>query len=60
MKTIEELNALKNEIEALNRKLADLTEDELAQVTGGTEQGENELTRKLGRHNVREPLTEGD
>ena len=35
MKTKEELNALKSEIEALNAKLAELTEDELRQVTGG-------------------------
>ena len=35
MKTKEELNALKNEVETLNKKLAELTEEELAQVTGG-------------------------
>ena len=35
MKTKEELNALKNEVENLNKKLAELTEDELAQVAGG-------------------------
>ena len=35
MKTAEELNALKEEVEALNKKLAELTEEELAQVTGG-------------------------
>ena len=35
MKTPEELNALKNEVEALNKKLAELTDEELAQVTGG-------------------------
>ena len=34
MKT-EELNALKAEVEALRKKLAKLTEDELQQVTGG-------------------------
>ena len=37
MKTKEELNALKSEVEALNKKLAELTEEELAQVVGGTE-----------------------
>ena len=36
MKTKEELNALKEEFEALNRKLAELTEDELKLVSGGT------------------------
>lgn len=35
MKTKEELNALKAEVEVLNKKLAELTEEELKQVTGG-------------------------
>ena len=35
MKSTEELNALKEEIEVLNKKLAELTEDELMQVSGG-------------------------
>ena len=35
MKTKEELNALKNEVETLNKKLSGLTEDELKQVVGG-------------------------
>ena len=35
MKSKEELNALKEEVENLNKKLAELTEEELAQVTGG-------------------------
>ena len=35
MKTIEELNALKEEVKALNAKLYALTEEELAQVSGG-------------------------
>ena len=35
MKTAEDLNALKEEVEALNEKLHELTEEELAQVTGG-------------------------
>ena len=35
MKTIEELNTLKNEVETLNKKLAELTVEELAQVPGG-------------------------
>ena len=35
MKTPEELNALKEEVEAVNEKLRELTEDELAQVSGG-------------------------
>ena len=39
MKTKEELNALKEEVEALNKKRRELTEDELAQVLGGIEPG---------------------
>ena len=35
MKTKEELNALKEEVETMNKKLAELTEEELAQVAGG-------------------------
>ena len=37
MKTKGELNALKKEVKTLNKKLAKLTEEELAQVVGGTE-----------------------
>ena len=36
MKTKEELTALKEEVETVSRKLADLTIEELEQVTGGT------------------------
>ena len=35
MKTKEELDTLKEEVETLNKKLRELTEEELAQVTGG-------------------------
>ena len=35
MKTKEELNALKEEVEALNKKLAELSDEELQQVAGG-------------------------
>ena len=37
MKTKEELNTIKEEIKTLNEKLKELTEEELAQVTGGSE-----------------------
>ena len=37
MKTKEELRALKEEVKALSKKLAELTDEELAQVSGGTE-----------------------
>ena len=35
-KTKDELNALKEEAETLNRKLHELTDEELEQVSGGT------------------------
>ena len=34
-KTQEELNAIKEEVESMNKKLAELTDEELKQVTGG-------------------------
>ena len=36
-KTKEELNKLEEEVEAVNEKLSELTEEELAQVNGGVE-----------------------
>ena len=54
MKTKEELNALKEEVEAVNRKLHELTDDELEQVIAGCGAGlensdgsESEIIRKL-------------
>ena len=35
MKTPEELNTLKEEVETLNKKLHELTDEELSFVTGG-------------------------
>ena len=35
MKTNEELTALKEEMESLKKKLCELTEEEMEQVTGG-------------------------
>ena len=35
MKTKEELTAIKEEFEALNKKLAELSDEEIKQVTGG-------------------------
>ena len=35
MKTKEELTALKEEVDALSKKLAELSDEELAQVAGG-------------------------
>lgn len=37
MKTKEELNALKEEVKALHKRLSELNEDELNQITGGTD-----------------------
>lgn len=42
MKTKEELNVLKEEVEALNKKLHELTEEELKHVTGGVASGIDE------------------
>ena len=36
-KSKEELDALKEEVESINEKLAELTEEEIAQVNGGAE-----------------------
>ncbi len=36
MKTKEELKALKTEVDSLKKKLAELSEDELEEVIGGT------------------------
>ena len=35
MKSLEELNTIKKEVEELNEKLAELTDEELAQIAGG-------------------------
>ena len=35
MKSKEELNALKEEVETVSRKLAELTEEDLSQITAG-------------------------
>ena len=35
MKSKKELNALKKEVETVNKKLAELSDEELEQVTGG-------------------------
>ena len=40
MKTKEELHALKGEVETLNKKLAELTDHELEEVTAGSDFGE--------------------
>ena len=58
MKTPAELNALKEEVETLNKKLAELTEDELKLVSGGFDpfeklegffQGDDPFSPRLGK-----------
>ena len=46
MKTKEELNTLKEEFKTVNKKLAELTEEELAQVSG---RGDDIYCPKCGR-----------
>ena len=58
MKTAEELTALKNEVEVLNQKLSALTEDELAQVTGGNI--EQEIKNLAKQHYQLEKESTGD
>ena len=49
MKTKEELNALKEEVETVSKKLHELTEEELAQVSGGLDLAIScELVREPG------------
>ena len=47
MKTKEELNTLKNEVEALGKKLAELSDDELEQVAGGNMSSNGKLINML-------------
>ena len=49
MKTKEELTALKNEVEALNKKLAELTEEDLKKVNGGSTGGIMTICQKCGK-----------
>ena len=50
MKTKEELDTLKEEVETLNKKLRELTEEELAQVTGGANEYLMLLDGKVTQH----------
>ena len=45
MKTKEELNALKEDVKTLNKKLHELTDEELEQVLGGFEPGSSAKIR---------------
>lgn len=56
MKTKEELNVIRGEIDTLNKKLAELSEDELEMVSGGVSESGildnilQELTNWLDKH----------
>ena len=52
MKSKEELNTLKEEVEAMNKKLAELTDDELKQVTGGMTEQELIEVAKLAQIDI--------
>ena len=56
MKAKEELSALKNEVESLNRKLRELSDDELAQVTGGRGPGPGEAPGRSEPHHPMGPI----
>lgn len=58
MKTQEELNALKEEVETLNNKLKEMTDEELAQVTGGNI--EQELKNLAKQHFLLEKESTGE
>ena len=47
MKTKEELDALKEEINKVNEKICELTPEELEQVTGGSRKGTTAYAREL-------------
>ena len=47
MKTKEKLNTVKEEVEALNNKLAELTDEELEQVNGGAKLDPERFRRKV-------------
>lgn len=47
MKTKEELDALKEEVAILNKKLNELTEEELEQVTGGLDNSNATVALKV-------------
>ena len=48
LKSKEELNALKEEVEAVNEKLAELTPEEIAQVSGGVVRSDLLTMRMFG------------
>ena len=51
-KSKEELNALKEEVETLSRKLHELTDEELEQVSGGNTYSGHQAAHSLGLNNT--------
>lgn len=47
MKTKEELNELKNEVLELNKKLSELSNEELGEITGGSDYYHKEIDNQL-------------
>lgn len=47
MKTTEKINALKEDVETLNKKLHELTEEELEQVAGGLDNSNATVALKV-------------
>ena len=54
MKTKEELNALKEKVESVNEKLAELTPEEIAQVSGGDHVRPDDSVLELPGHDPNE------
>ena len=52
MKTKEELNSLKEEVETVIKKLHELTDEELAQVVGGTDISLPDMVAELEKHGL--------
>ena len=66
MKNKEELTALKEEVETLNKKLSELSDDELKQVSGGLapfigfDESDYDVIWEKDGDDVKEPLKPGD
>ena len=56
-KTKEEINTLKEEVEAVNEKLHKLTDEELSQVSGGTQVGFVPIPCSVGDSDARASFT---
>ena len=59
MKTKEELNALKEEVETVSKKLHELTDEELVQVSGGAKAVQDDTQgKRKGQALIRESAGE--